>query len=107
MKRLFASAVAMLALSASAHAQNVTVGDVKRELMLTAVLTGQIRQGILTHVLDATKANEAFDNCPDLDEMNRVASEIASTHDLNLVGEVFVKARACNMAITMVLGEGK
>jgi hypothetical protein len=51
MKRLFASAVAMLALSASAHAQNVTVGDVKRELMLTAVLTGQIRQGILTTFL--------------------------------------------------------
>jgi hypothetical protein len=85
------------------HAQNITVGDVKRELVKFLGLNRELVYRVQAHTLDADRADRALDKCPSAEVMSAYAAEINRTHDLNLVAKVYAATLICNRAVEGLL----
>jgi hypothetical protein len=88
------------------HAQNITIVDVKNEVIKLMRLDAELRAAVEAGIVDRNKADYVMANkCPDPDEVSADAARIAKTKDINVVAKVYADALMCNSAMERVLGE--
>jgi hypothetical protein len=94
-----------------AHAQDPTVGDLKRELARMKALNARIVAATAAGTIDTAAAHDAlFNKCPDPDAVNRDAAEISrnpNNPNKYLLAKIWVETIQCNAAMSDALAKTK